>query len=99
MPPVPQLLLPYLGLRSDGSMTLLTGTLAASSSWLLLRFLAANQQSQADERQVVLVTWLHETLFWKDGAKKLVRARRRYRWIRYRSKLTLRRALTSGAFT
>ena len=83
MPAVPSLLAPYLNLRSDGSITLLTSTLGASSSWLVASLLTANQSTGSVEisdqqvmknRNVLLLSWLHDKSFWKDAGRKLVGA-------------------------
>ena len=83
-PPLPPLLSRYTD-QPSGSLTLLTSTLGATASWIVLRFVFAalqtpgytssNDGSTADgrsgETRVVLVSWLRDINFWKDGGRKL----------------------------
>jgi len=85
-PPLPPLLTPYLSLPPS-SLTLLTSTLGASSNWLVLRFLYAalfpptqspatfspptNPPAEPIKTHIILLSWLRDFSFWKDGAKKL----------------------------
>lgn len=85
-PTIPPFLSPYLSPLP--SLTLLTSTLGATSNWLLLRFVAAALKKQGlsvsdgateagqtgGEMKVVLVSWLREAAFWRDGCRRLVRA-------------------------
>ena len=81
-PPIPPLLSPYTN-QTPSSLTLLTSTLGASTTWLVLRFIYAflqhprHRDSNAtrkipdSEGRVVLVSWLRDANFWKEGARKL----------------------------
>jgi len=85
-PPLPPLLTPYLTLPSS-SLTFLTSTLGASTNWLVLRFLHAALSpphpptntisnpvptpSESIKTHIILISWLRDFSFWKDGAKKL----------------------------
>jgi len=82
-PPIPPLLSPDLSGPPSGSLTLLTSTLGASTNWLVLRFVYATlkslendrergQRSNAGEARVVLVSWLRDANFWREGGRKLV---------------------------
>ena len=86
-PPIPPILSQYLSTPSDGSLVLLTGTLGATTNWLVLRFVAASlkreriirakdgldvQSKDAGDVKVILVSWLRDAKFWKDGGRKLV---------------------------
>lgn len=78
-PPIPPLLSQYISDIPSGSLTLLTSTLGATTNWLLLRFIrAALKNSSHDgpsvvskDTRVVLVSWLRDANFWKDGGRKL----------------------------
>jgi elongator complex protein 6 len=80
MPPstrIPTLLQPYVHLPRDDSLLLLTSTLGASANWLLIRFLCdalSNAQAQDgrdyEGHNVVLVSWMRESEFWKQEARK-----------------------------
>ncbi len=78
-PPIPPLLSQHISDFPSGSLTLLTSTLGATTNWLLLRIIhAALKNSSHDgpngvsgETTVVLVSWLRDANFWKDGARKL----------------------------
>ena len=81
-PPIPPLLLPYID-QPPLSLALLTSTLGATTSWLILRFIHAflkksrhgdinvTGQIPDGERRVVLVSWLRDANFWKEGGRKL----------------------------
>lgn len=77
-PPIPPLLSQTVSNLPFGSLALLTSTLGATTNWLLLRFVhAVLKNSDHDEpfisgaTQIVLVSWLRDAHFWKDGARKL----------------------------
>ena len=81
---VPPLLVDYLCPR-PGSLTLITGTLGASPSWVILGFLAAvtdgASRSQSIDavaaasapisNSVALTSWLHDPAFWRESGRKL----------------------------
>lgn len=76
-PPIPPLLAPYLPLPAF-SITLLTSTLSTTPAFLILRFLYSTLSSpktaSANEAQaphIVLLSWLRDFTFFRDGAKKL----------------------------
>lgn len=75
---IPHLLAPYLTLPPEASLILLTSVLGASANWLVLRFLhnalsndAADPEPEI-ETKVLLVSFLRDLAFWKDGARRLV---------------------------
>ena len=83
-PPIPPLLSPFLSsLPPPRSLTLLTSVLAASTNWLVLRFLYAalrekrlsddGQDGGIGEGRAVLVSWLRSGEFWREGGRRLVR--------------------------
>lgn len=78
---IPALLEPYLALPREASLILLTSVLGASSNWLTLRYLysylrspARTEELEADDGDtgVVLVSFLRDGAFWRDGAARLV---------------------------
>ena len=77
---IPPLLEPYLALPLEASLILLTSVLGASTNWLVLRFLhsaLATQDASADqaseaETKVLLVSFMRDMAFWKEGARRLV---------------------------
>ena len=81
-PPIPPLLSPYTN-PPPSSLTLLTSTLGASTTWLVLRFIHTflNYPRSGDdivsvnnpdgEGRVVLVSWLRDANLWKEWARKL----------------------------
>ena len=76
--PISPLLANSISRLPESSLTLLTSVLGASSNWLVLRFLYAALTSRKDpdataviEPKVVLVSWLRDLSFWKEGAKRL----------------------------
>lgn len=78
---IPPLLEPYLALPPEASLILLTSVLGAGSNWLVLRYLYSYLRgpgSAADEAKggtgVVLVSFLRDGAFWRDGAARLVRS-------------------------
>ena len=79
-PPIPPLIAKSLAPLPEFSLTLLTSVLGATSNWLVLRFLYAalnppkdaNAQSVGDSvSKVILISWLRDLSFWKEGAKRL----------------------------
>ena len=79
-PPIPPLLPSHFAPPPESSLTLLTSVLGATSNWLVLRFLYTALTSRKaptarlaseDEAKVVLVSWLRDRSFWKEGAKRL----------------------------
>lgn len=85
MSQIPHLLSPYVALPSESSLVLLTSVLGASTNWLVLRYLQsylgqtleslsiANETEDGDTTKVLLVSFMRDLVFWKDGARKLVR--------------------------
>ena len=82
-PPIPPLLSPYVSTTPSTSLTCLTSTLAASTNWLVLRFIYAATKNASLDRQdltqadtentrIVLVSWLRDANFWREGGRKLV---------------------------
>lgn len=80
---IPPLLEPYLALPPEASLVVLTSVLGASSNWLVLRHLHAYLKNgggsgiaDADEGNdvgVVLVSFMRDGAFWRDGAGRIVR--------------------------
>ena len=70
---IPPLLAPYLSLvdAAPSSLILLTSVLGASTNWLLLRYLVSANSAGVN---VVLVSFLRDYAFWREGAKRLVSA-------------------------
>lgn len=74
---IPPLLEPYLALPPEAALILLTSVLGASSNWLVLRHLysylrgGAGDESSSDTG-VVLVSFLRDGSFWRDGASRMV---------------------------
>ncbi|KAJ4386229.1 hypothetical protein N0V93_009122 [Gnomoniopsis smithogilvyi] len=83
---IPHLLESCLSLPPETSQIVLTGILGASTNWLVLRYLhsllkpgATNNRSQygdesnpkQEDVRVVLVSWMRDYAFWKDGAGRL----------------------------
>jgi elongator complex protein 6 len=73
------LLEPYLALPPEASLVLLTSVLGASTNWLVLRFLYSALTTSTDvsskageETKVVLVSFMRDFAFWKEGARRLV---------------------------
>lgn len=82
---IPHLLESYLALPSEYAQILLTSVLGASTNWLVLRYLytylrklnAATEEgaasaSQSEDVRVVLVSFMRDFAFWKEGAGRLV---------------------------
>ncbi|KAI9715870.1 MAG: hypothetical protein M1812_005690 [Candelaria pacifica] len=73
---IPPLLEPYTHLPPRDSLILLTSILGASTNWLILRFLynalspSGDSTGEADTA-VVLVSFMRDFEFWKDGARRL----------------------------
>lgn len=81
---IPPLLDTYLRLPPETSLVLLSGVLGSTTNWLLLRYLhslllsstqpdpaAADAEAAGASTTVVLVSFLRDYAFWKDGAGKL----------------------------
>lgn len=82
---IPHLLESYLALPSEYAQILLTSVLGASTNWLVLRYLytylrklnaaaeeGASSASQSDGVRVILVSFMRDFAFWKEGAGRLV---------------------------
>lgn len=78
---IPHLLEQYLTIPPEHAHVLLTSVLGASSNWLVLRYLysylqkkTVSQDGGDDEERinVVLVSFMRDFAFWKDGAGRLV---------------------------
>ena len=83
---IPSILSSYLSAPPPASLLLLTSVLGASANWLLLRFLLAiflpglasriegNEEpgSNKSEAKVVLVSFLRDWDFWREGSKRVV---------------------------
>ena len=82
---IPPLLEPYLALPTEAALLLVTSVLGASSNWLVLRYLcsylktAGSRDSVPSEDGpasndvgVVLVSFLRDGAFWRDGSARLV---------------------------
>ena len=83
---IPHLLAPYVRIPAEGSLTLLTSVLDATTNWLVLRYLHAclkpssggpgfesETADAAEDVGVVLLSFMRDQAFWKDGASRLVR--------------------------
>ncbi|KAK7440718.1 hypothetical protein CaCOL14_013075 [Colletotrichum acutatum] len=81
---IPHLLESYLALPSEYAQILLTSVLGASTNWLVLRYLytylrklnAAAEEGtasalQSEDVRVVLVSFMRDFAFWKEGAGRL----------------------------
>ncbi|KAJ4417597.1 hypothetical protein N0V82_006070 [Gnomoniopsis sp. IMI 355080] len=83
---IPPLLESYLSLPPETSQIVLTGILGARTNWLVLRYLhsllkpgTANHKarhgdegdSDHEDVRVVLVSWMRDYAFWKEGAGRL----------------------------
>ncbi|KAJ0338338.1 hypothetical protein COL154_012796 [Colletotrichum chrysophilum] len=73
---IPHLLEPYLALPPECAQILLTSVLGASTNWLVLRYLYSNlrrptEDAPADDTRVVLVSFMRDFAFWKEGAGRL----------------------------
>lgn len=83
---VPPLLETYLSLPPETSQIVLTGVLGASTNWLVLRYLysflrasdSRREDGDATEKEevtVLLVSFMRDYAFWRDGAGRLVCSR------------------------
>jgi elongator complex protein 6 len=82
---IPHLLEAYLALPPESSLILLTNVLGATTNWLVLRYLYSflkasnkplqdgNENDGTQETRVVLLSFLRDYAFWKEGAGRLVR--------------------------
>ncbi|KAI8243652.1 Elongator complex protein 6 [Colletotrichum sp. SAR 10_77] len=73
---IPLLLEPYLALPPECAQILLTSVLGASTNWLVLRYLYSylrrpTEDAPADDTRVVLVSFMRDFAFWKEGAGRL----------------------------
>jgi elongator complex protein 6 len=82
---IPPALEPYLAFPEESTLTLFHGILGASTNWFLLRYLYSLLQTKPAPRQssasaspkregsvgVVLVSFLRDFNFWRDGASRL----------------------------
>ncbi|KAF4819808.1 Elongator complex protein 6 [Colletotrichum tropicale] len=73
---IPHLLEPYLALPPECAQILLTSVLGASTNWLVLRYLYSylrrpTEEAPADDTRVVLVSFMRDFAFWKEGAGRL----------------------------
>ncbi|EQB51292.1 hypothetical protein CGLO_09163 [Colletotrichum gloeosporioides Cg-14] len=73
---IPHLLEPYLALPPECAQILLTSVLGASTNWLVLRYLYSylrrpTEDATADDTRVVLVSFMRDFAFWKEGAGRL----------------------------
>ncbi|KAL0938016.1 uncharacterized protein CTRU02_207747 [Colletotrichum truncatum] len=76
---IPHMLESYLSLPPECAQILLTNVLGASTNWLVLRYLysylrkpaAAEEGTQTDDVRVVLVSFMRDFAFWKEGAGRL----------------------------
>lgn len=75
---IPHLLESYLALPPEASLILLTSVLGASSNWLTLRHVysylrgSAERDEGARDTGVVLVSFMRDGAFWREGATKMV---------------------------
>ncbi|TQN68107.1 Elongator complex protein 6 [Colletotrichum shisoi] len=77
---IPHVLESYLALPPECAQILLTSVLGASTNWLVLRYLysylrkpaaADEEASPAEDVRVVLVSFMRDFAFWKEGAGRL----------------------------
>lgn len=92
-PAIPPLLSPNLSNLPYTSLILLTSTLGATTSWLVLRFICAALKSsdygiaydipstpvKHYSQRIVLVSWLRGGTWWKESGRKLVSRPRIYK--------------------
>lgn len=79
---IPHVLESYLALPPECAQILLTSVLGATTNWLVLRYLysylrkpnpgSAEEEAPADDVRVVLVSFMRDFAFWKEGAGRLV---------------------------
>ena len=55
-----------------GSLTLLTSVQGASTNWLVLRYVLALVQQADDDVGVLVVSFLRDGAFWRDGGLRIV---------------------------
>ncbi|KAK7426796.1 hypothetical protein QQZ08_006697 [Neonectria magnoliae] len=68
---IPPLLEPYLALPPEACLILLTSVLGASANWLVLRHVYSYLRGEDRDAGVVLVSFLRDGAFWRDGAAKM----------------------------
>lgn len=81
---IPPLLEPYVRLPPENSLILLTGVLGAGTNWLVQRCLYSylalpakvvgeqqNEVATTEQTAVVLVSFLRDYAFWRDGVGRL----------------------------
>ncbi|POR38957.1 Uncharacterized protein TPAR_00843, partial [Tolypocladium paradoxum] len=70
---MPPLLEPLLGLPPEAALVVLTSVLGASANWLVLRWAYAllQQRDRPDGVGVVLVSFMRDGGFWRDGAARM----------------------------
>ncbi|TDZ46823.1 hypothetical protein CTRI78_v008934 [Colletotrichum trifolii] len=75
---IPHLLESYLALPPECAQILLTGVLGASTNWLVLRYLYSylrrpipGEEAPTEDVRVVLVSFMRDFAFWKEGAGRL----------------------------
>jgi elongator complex protein 6 len=75
---IPHLLEPYISLPPESSLNLVTSVLGASANWLVLRHVysylrgSTDGDESAKDTGVVLLSFMRDGAFWKEGATKLV---------------------------
>lgn len=84
---IPHLLESYLSLPPETSQIVLTGILGASTNWLTLRYLYSllrpatdalrrggdgDADAAGEDVKVLLVSFMRDYAFWKEGAGRLV---------------------------
>ncbi|KAF6841037.1 hypothetical protein CMUS01_03701 [Colletotrichum musicola] len=76
---IPHVLESYLALPPECAQILLTSVLGATTNWLVLRYLYSylrkpspgEEAAPADDVRVVLVSFMRDFAFWKEGAGRL----------------------------
>ncbi|KAL8381089.1 hypothetical protein RB595_005394 [Gaeumannomyces hyphopodioides] len=75
---LPPLLEQYLGLPPEAALVVLSGVVGASTNWLVLRYMASflgrsppTGETDGDDTAVLLVSFLRDFSFWRDGAGRL----------------------------
>ncbi|KAL5620671.1 hypothetical protein FOBRF1_003917 [Fusarium oxysporum] len=74
---IPHLLEPYISLPPESSLNLVTSVLGASANWLVLRHVysylrgSTDGDESAKDTGVVLLSFMRDGAFWKEGATKL----------------------------
>lgn len=72
---LPPLLEQYLALPPEAALIMVTGVVGASTNWLVLRYLCSFLGSPGgddDDTAVLLVSFMRDYSFWRDGAGRLV---------------------------